>query len=186
MTRGTLFYYELDDKIYSSTEYNGDMYHGTPEEPEGIGDEVIALMNNLKSLDDFKGVLKKINEHYKYEEGNECYSVSDKAIAKDLENSIEWVDQERPDLKGSDLDPRTWKAVPTFKDIRTWHFWGVPNLSDYSYIFNNSGKDLILTTKSNDAEMIIPDGALGVLNFGHKDCICKDGKMTDLREDDEE
>lgn len=186
MTRGTLFYYESDDKIYSSAEFNGDMYHGTPEEPDGIGDEVIALMSGLNSLDDFKEVLKQINKHYKYEEGNEYYIVDDKAVAEDIELTIEWIDKERLDLKGSDLDPRTWKARPTFKDLRTWRFWGVPNLSDYSYIYNNSGKDLVLTTKSNEPEMIIPDGALGVLNYGRKDCICKDGKMTDLREDEEE
>ena len=186
MTRGTLFYYESDDKIYSSTEFNGDMYHGTPEESEGMGAEVIKLMSNLKNLDDFKKVLKKINTHYKYDEGNDYYPVGEKAIAKDIADTIEWIDKERLDLKGSNLDPRTWKARPTFKDVRTWHFWGVPNLSDYSYIFNNSGKDLVLTTKSEVPEMIIPNGALGVLNFGRKDCICKDGKMTDLREDEEE
>lgn len=180
MTRGTLFYYESDTEIWSSTEFNGDMYHGTPENPEGIGDEVIELMQGLEDLDDFKGVLAKINRHYKYEEGNDCYSVSDEAIAISNKRAIEWIDNERPDLKGNDhFDPRAMEKTPTFKDVRTWHFWGMPNLSDYTYIYNNSGKDLVIKTDSKPIKMTIPDGALGVLNFGSRDCLCKDGKIID-------
>ena len=87
MTRGTLFYYEDDNNIWSSTEFNGDMYHGTPEKPKGRGDDVIKLMANLESLDDFKDVLVKINKHYQYDEGNDCYSVSDESIEKDIKAS---------------------------------------------------------------------------------------------------
>ena len=180
MTRGTLFYYESDTEIWSSTEFNGDMYHGTPENPEGNGDEVIKLMAGLESLDDFKDVLAKINKHYGYEEGNDCYSVSDEAIAISNMRAIEWIDNERPDLKGDKhFDPRAMEKIPTFKDVRTWHFWGTPNLSDYTYIYNNSGKDLVIKTDSKPIKMTIPDGALGVLNFGSRDCLCKDGKIID-------
>ena len=176
MTRGTLFYYESDENVWSSTEFNGDMYHGTPEEPQGMGDEVIKLMCNLEELDDFKAVLQQINEHYEYEEGNECWSVSDKAIDKDIERNIKWVDEERPDLKGDNsIDPRAWDDKPTFKNVTTWHFWGTPNLSDYSYIYNNSGDTLNLITENGT--MDIPDGALGVLCFGRNDCIYKNGKI---------
>ena len=180
MTRGTLFYYESDTEVWSSTEYNGDMYHGTPDAPQGMGDEVIKLMENLESLDDFKAVLAEINHHYKYEEGNDCWLVSDEAIAEDNKKAIEWIEKDRPDLKGNkDFDPRAMERVPTFKDVRTWKFWGTPNLSDYSYIYNNSGKDLLITTKSQTPGMIIPDGAVGVLNYGSNDSIFKDGKLID-------
>ncbi len=177
MTRGTLFYYQSDSKVWESTEFNGDMYHGTPENPEGIGDEVIELMTKLNKLDDFKEVLKEINEHYEYKEGNECWSITDSAIKKTFEKKIKWIDEERPALKGTDDDPRTWKTYPTFKDVNTWQFWGVPNLSDYSYVYNASKHTLVLTTKGGTME--IPSGALGVLNYGHNDCLCKDGKIID-------
>ena len=85
MTRGTLFYYESDNEVYSSTEFNGDMYHGTATEPQGMGDEVIKLMTNLEGLDDFKGVLAEINTHYNYDEGNDCYPVDISAIDEDIE-----------------------------------------------------------------------------------------------------
>ena len=180
MTRGTLFYYEDDNNIWSSTEFNGDMYHGTPEKPEGRGDDVIKLMANLESLDDFKDVLVKINRHYQYDEGNDCYSVSDAAIEQVIKASIEWVDKERPDLKGDDhFDPRAWKSRPTFKNTNTWKYWGMPNLSDYSYIYNNSGSELTIITKGVGKTMTIPDGGLGVLNYGANDCICMDGKIID-------
>lgn len=185
MTRGTLFYYESEDNVWSSCEYNGDMYHGTPGNPQGVGDEVIELMSRLNDLKDFERILKKINKHYEYEEGNESYSINKKAIEEDIKATIKWVDEERPDLKGSDLDPRTWKSKPTFNNVRTWHYWGMPNLSDYSYIYNNSGKYLILATCNKDAEMIIPDGALGVLNYGYKDCVYKDGKLVETFEREE-
>ena len=180
MTRGTLFYYEDEEHVYSSTEYNGDMYHGTPDDPRGMGDEVIKLMANLENLDDFKAVLAEINHHYKYEEGNDCWLVSDEAIAEDNKKAIEWIEKDRPDLKGDkDFDPRAMERVSTFKDTRTWHFCGTPNLSDFSYIYNNSGKDLLITTKSQTPGMIIPDGAVGVLNYGSNDSIFKDGKLVD-------
>lgn len=180
MTRGTLFYYESDEKVWTSTEYNGDMYHGTPEEPQGEGDKVIKLMTGLKSLDDFRNVLKEINKDYGYDEGSNCWLISDEAIAEDMKKAIEWVDNERPGLKGDkNFDPRAFERTPTFKDVRTWQFWGTPNLSDYSYIYNNSGNDLLITTKSKTPGMIIPDGAVGVLNYGENDCICKDGKIID-------
>ena len=179
MTRGTLFYYESDDKVWSSTEFNGDMYHNE-EGYKSNGDEVIELMQNLESVDDFIDVLIKINHHYKYDEGDGCYSVSEAALEKDRQCVIEWIDKERPDLKGNEYhDPRAWGKVPTFKDVRTWQFWGVPNLSDYTYIYNNSGKDLVIKTKSKPIKMTIPHGCLGVLNFGSKDCLCKDGKIID-------
>ena len=180
MTRGTLFYYESDENVWSSIEFNGNMYHGTPEAPQGIGDEVIKLMTGLCSVDDFERVLREINKHYKYDEGGECYSVSDKAIAADNKKAIKWIDEERPDLKGNaDFDPRAMERVPTFKDVRTWKFWGTPNLSDYSYIYNNSGKDLLITTNSHTPGIIIPDGGVGVLNYGSNDSIFKDGKLID-------
>lgn len=180
MTRGTLFYYESDTEIWSSTEFNGDMYHGTPEEPQGEGDKVIKLMTGLKNLDDFRNVLKEINKDYNYDEGGDCWLISDEAIAKVIKRDIEWIEKDRPDLKGNkDFDPRAMERIPTFKDVRTWHFWGTPNLSDYSYIYNNSGKDLLITTNSQTPGMIIPDGAVGVLNYGSNDSIFKDGKLID-------
>lgn len=180
MTRGTLFYYESDEKVWSSTEFNGDMYHGTKAHPEGMGDDVIRLMTGLKSVDDFKAVLRKINTHYGYEEGNRCWLVGNDAIEMDKANTIKWIDEERTDLKGNkDMDPREWEQTPSFRDVRTWQFWGTPNLSDYSYIYNNSGEDLIMTTRNNGEEMVIPDGCLGVLNYGSKDCLCKDGLIID-------
>ena len=180
MTRGTLFYYESDTHVWSSTEFNGDMYHGTPDDPQGEGDKVIELMTGLKSLDDFKNVLKEINKDYGYDEGNDCWSVSDEAIAINNKKDIEWIDNKRPDLKGDEnFDPRAMESTPTFKDARTWKFWGTPNLSDFSYIYNNSGKDLLITTNSQTPGMIIPDGAVGVLNYGSNDSIFKDGKLID-------
>lgn len=180
MTRGTLFYYESDDKVWSSTEFNGDMSHGTEAEPQEEGDKVIKLMIGLKSLDDFKNVLKEINKDYGYEEGNDCWPVGEVAIKEYIEASIKWIDNERTDLKGDAvMDPREWKKIPSFKDVRTWQFWGVPNLSDYSYIYNNSGKDLVIKTRSKPIKMVIPDGTVGVLNYGSRDCICKDGKIID-------
>ena len=178
MTRGTLFYYESDNDVWSSTEFNGDMYHGTPEKPEGVGDDVIELMANLHSLDDFKKVLKQINKHYKYEEGNDVYSVSEVAIAENTKATMDWIDKERPDLKNTDSDPSAWKKLPTFKDANTWRFWGVPNLSDYSYIYNNSGEDLVIKTRVRK-KIVIPDGCIGILNYGSNDCLCKDGKIID-------
>lgn len=180
MTRGTLFYYESDDRVWTSTEFNGDMYHGNHENPQGNGDKVIRLMSNLNSVDDFKKVLKEINKDYGYEEGNNCWSVSDAAIAEDSKVAIAWIDNERPDLKGDkSFDPRASEKPLTFKDVRTWHFMGVLSLSDYSYIYNNSGKDLKIKTKSRPMQMVIPNGCLGVLNYGSKDCLCKDGKIID-------
>jgi len=180
MTRGTLYYYEDDDNVWSSTEFNGDMYHGTTEKPQGNGDKVIKLMTGLKSLDDFRNLLKEINKDYDYDEGNDCWSVNDEAIAIENKRAIEWIDNERPDLKGNDnFDPRAMERIPTFKDVRTWQFWGTPNLSDYSYIYNNSGEDLVMITRDNGEEMIIPDGCCGVLNYGGKDCLCRDGKIID-------
>ena len=178
MTRGTLFYYEDDDSVWSSTEFNGDMYHGTHKNPEGIGDEVIELMTNLETLDDFNNVLAEINHHYKYEEGNDSYSIDKTAIENSTKHIVEWIDKERHDLKDTESDPRTWKEKPSFKNVNTWRFWGVPNLSDYSYIYNNSGTDLVMNTKE-DKTMTIPDGCLGVLNYGHNDCLCKDGMIID-------
>ena len=178
MTRGTLFYYEDDDSVWSSTEFNGDMYHGTHKNPEGIGDEVIELMTNLETLDDFNNVLAEINHHYKYEEGNDSYSINKTAIENSMKHIVEWIDKERPDLKDTESDPRTWKEKPSFTNVNTWRFWGVPNLSDYSYIYNNSGTDLVMNTKE-DKTMTIPDGCLGVLNYGHNDCLCKDGMIID-------
>ena len=179
MTRGTLFYYENDNKVYESTEFNGDMYHGTPESPEGIGDDVIRLMAGLKCLNDFKKVLKEINKHYGYEEGEQVRACGKAAVTRIIKAEIKWIDEERPGLKGnSRMDPREWKARPEFRDTNTWHFWGIPNLSDYSYIYNNSGKDLVMKT-GDDGEMTIPQGCLGVLNYGSNDCLCKDGKIID-------
>jgi hypothetical protein len=178
MTRGTLFYYESASKVWSSTEFNGDMYHGTPEKPEGEGDKVIKLMTNLNSLDDFKTVLKEINKDYDYKEGNDCWSVAKDAIDEDIKNTIKWIETERKDLIGNKtMDPREWDKKPTFKDVNTWDFWGTPNLSDYSYIYNNSGRKLTITTR--EGKMDIPNGGLGVLNYGRNDCICKDGKIID-------
>lgn len=178
MTRGTLFYYESDNKVWESTEFNGDMYHHASGY-EGIGNEVIKLMVELKSLGDFKAVLKEINKHYKYKEGNDCWSCGKAAVTRNINRTIKWIDEKRKNLKGdSHMDPREWKARPTFRDTNTWHFWGVPNLSDYSYIYNNSGKDLVMKT-CDDGEMIIPNGYLGVLNYGSNDCLCKDGKIID-------
>lgn len=184
MTRGTLFYYESPLNVWTSTEFNGDMYHGTSESPEGVGDDVIKLMQNLKNLDDFKSVLKKINKHYGYDEGNDCWSVAENAIDEHINSLIKWIEEERKDLRGDkNFDPRTWKKKPSFKDVTTWQFWGMPNLSDYSYIYNNSGEDLVITTKGTEAEsvteIVIPDGGVGVLNYGHNDCICKNGKIID-------
>ena len=179
MTRGTLFYYESDENVWSSTEFNGDMYHGNHENPRGKGDKVIKLMANLKSVDDFKKVLKEINKDYGYEEGNNCWSVGTTAIENDKDLTIAWIQKDRPDLKGSDMDPSTWEKNPSFKDVRTWKFWGTPNLSDYSYIYNNSGKDLVIKTKSKPMKMVIPNGCCGVLNYGSKDCLCKDGMIID-------
>lgn len=198
MTRGTLFYYESDDAVWQSTEFNGDMYHGNQENPQGIGDEVIKLMTKLKSLDDFKKVLAEINKRYKYEEGNDCWDVGTSGIQEHIDGLIKWIEEERQDLKGDkSFDPRTWKEIPSFRNANTWQFWGVPNLSDYSYIYNNSGEDLVITTRGDNStpfvknwEMTIPNGCLGVLNYGHKDCLCKDGKIIDgmgnYEEDDEE
>lgn len=179
MTRGTLFYYESDNKVWSSTEFNGDMYHGTPAEPQGYGDDVIKLMQKISNVDDFKEILVEINKNYGYKEGNDCYSVSKAAITRDIKAIIKYIDEERPDLRGSDMDPRTWKKKPSFRDVRTWQFWGTPNLSDYSYIYNNSGENLVMITRDNGKEMIIPDGCCGVLNYGSKDCLCRDGKIID-------
>lgn len=178
MTRGTLFYYEGDNAVWSSTEYNGDMYHGTHDEPEGIGDDVIELMANLKSLKDFEDVLVKINKNYKYDEGNKAYSIAEEAIDNFIEDTIEWIDKERLDLKNTDDDPRTWEKKPSFRDVTTWRFWGVPNLSDYSYIYNNSGTELIMNTEKDNV-ITIPHGWLGVLNYGRNDCLCLDGKIID-------
>lgn len=184
MTRGTLFYYESATKVWSSTEFNGDMYHGTPENPLGEGDKVIELMTNLNSVDDFKSVLTEINKDYNYDEGNDCYEVGTAAIKKFVKDQIKWIDEERPDLKGDkNYDPREFEMTPTIKDVRTWQYWGVPNMSDYSYIYNNSGKKLTIITHGTEAqpvtEIVIPNGAVGVLNYGHNDCICKDGKIID-------
>lgn len=185
MTRGTLFYYEDDNSVWSSTEFNGDMYHGTHKNPEGIGDEVIKLMTNLETLDDFNNVLAEINHHYKYDEGNDSYSIGETAIENSMKDIIEWIDKERPDLKDTEDDPRTWKEKPSFTNVNTWRFWGVPNLSDYSYIYNNSGTDLVMNTKE-DKTITIPDGCLGVLNYGHNDCLCKDGMIIDGMDNYEE
>jgi hypothetical protein len=174
MTRGTLFYYESDDAVWSSTEYNGDMYHND----SAVGDRVIKLMSNLKNLYDFERVLKEINSHYKYEEGNKAYSINKHAIDNSIADTIIWIEKERTDLKNTDYDPRTWDKIPTFKDVTTWHFGGTPNLSDYSYIYNNSGNDLIMKTGGNNT-ITIPDGCLGVLNYGKNDCLCKDGRIID-------
>ena len=182
MTRGTLFYYESDNKVWSSTVFNGDMYHGTPAEPQGYGDDVIKLMQKISNVDDFKEILVEINKNYGYDEGNDCYSVGKAAITKDIKATIKCIDEERRDLKGSSMDPRTWEEKPSFKDVRTWQFWGTPNLSDYSYIYNNSGEDLVMITRDNGEEMIIPDGCCGVLNYGSKDLGCFTVEVT-LRED---
>lgn len=180
MTRGTLFYYESDEKVWTSTEYNGGMYHGNKKNPQGDGDKVIELMSKLTSVDDFKAVLEQINENYGYQEGNNCWPIDESEIKKSMEDSIKWIDNDRPDLKGDkDMDPRTWETIPSFRDVTTWQFWGTPNLSDYSYIFNNSGADLIMTNRDDGEEMIIPDKCCGVLNYGHKDCLCKDGRIID-------
>lgn len=180
MTRGTLFYYESDENVWSSTEFNGDMYHGNHKNPQGNGDKVIKLMSNLNSVDDFKRILKEINKNYGYEEGNDCWSVSDESIAEHNKQAIEWIDNERPDLKGDKIfDPRAMEKPLTFKDIRTWNYIGLPSLSDYSYIYNNSGKDLAIKTKSKPMKMVIPNGCCGVLYYGSKDCLCKDGMIID-------
>ena len=180
MTRGTLFYYESDERVWTSTEFNGDMYHGNRENPRGSGDKVIRLMSNLNSVDDFKRVLKEINKDYGYKEGNNCWSVSDAAIAENNKSTIEWIDSERPDLSGDkSFDPRAMEKPLTFKDIRTWHFMGLLSLSDYSYIYNNSGKDLAIKTNSKPTKMVIPKGCCGVLYYGEKDCLCKDGMIID-------
>ena len=191
MTRGTLFYYESDEKVWSSTEFNGDMYHGNKENPEGMGDKVISLMTNLKSVDDFRKVLKEINKDYTYEEGNDCWPIGTKAIELEKDKVIKWIEEERPDLRGNkDFDPREWETLPQFVNVKTWQFWGTPNLSDYSYIYNNSGEDLVMETRDDDSEMVIPDGCVGVLNYGRKDCLCKDGLiingMGNYEEDNKE
>lgn len=168
MTRGTLFYYENDNEIYSSVEFNGDMYH---DEEGSMGQVVIDLMKKgISNVDDFKKMVTIINKDYKYDDGNEIYLINDEAIGTDIKETIEWIETKRRDMIKTNNDPRTWDKTPTFKDVSTWQFWGMPNLSDYSYIYNNSNKELEIKTADNKP-MIIPPNHIGVLCFGHFDCV---------------
>lgn len=171
MTRGTLFYYENDNEVYSSVEFNGDMYH----EVEGsMGQVVIDLMKKgISSVADFKKMVSKVNEDYKYDDGNEIHLINEEAIDNYIKETIDWVENERNDLKGTSWDARKWDKKPTFKDANTWQYWGMPNLSDYSYIYNNSNKELEIKTADNKL-MIIPPKHIGVLCFGHFDCVVEE------------
>lgn len=54
MTRGT-FYLFKDNKIYSSVEFNGDMYYN------GYGELAANYLKNVKTLEDFERVIKEFN-----------------------------------------------------------------------------------------------------------------------------
>lgn len=71
MTRGTIVVF-IDDGIYKTTQYNGDMY------PEGRGGEAYRYLQEVEDLDDFEYLAQRINAHYRYEEGNEIYIAAKK------------------------------------------------------------------------------------------------------------
>lgn len=156
MTRGTLFYYVNEDEVYSSCEYNGDMYV-----ENGVGGFVVKNMHGLKKLDDFVGLLKKVNGFYKYEYGGNAFSVSKDAI----------------------LQANSGKRVPEFTDITTWKYWGCPNLSDYTYLYNAGKEPLMMTCEDehidgNKMTVTIMPGQVGVFYFRTPYEIAEDGKAV--------
>jgi len=61
-TRGTGFLL-TENKVYETTEFNGDMY------PEGYGDMFFKGIKNVNTVDEFKAFAEKFNEeNFGYEE----------------------------------------------------------------------------------------------------------------------
>jgi len=152
MTRGTLFLIDKDGLRYTSTEFNGDMYFGYDGEFYGHGVDVIKGMAKCQSKDDFEALVKMINEKFGYEEGDDIFSCDD----EEIEAHFAWGARAGVYRGPEDLS--------VFNNVETWHYWGCPNLSDYSYILN-LGK----AYKMIDADgkhFVIKKGEFVVLNFG--------------------
>lgn len=154
MTRGTIFYFKDPENIISSVEFNGDMYLD-----DGVGQVVVKNAKDLKSKEDFKKVLASVNEYYQYPDGSNAYSVPYKKTSSDRTKTV------------------------NFTDITTWEFWGNPNLSDYTYLYNGSFETLsIICAKGYDEErktvMDILPGQLGIFFFKSPYAVAEDGKIT--------
>lgn len=137
MTRGTAYLFLGGNVIYSSTEFNGDMYF----DGCGYGSE---MMEAIKYCDDGEGFAERIREfnenHHKYREDVLVYQVDQYLNCVDFGEDFSIVD-----LKKDYFD----------------NFF-----SDYIFIKNADEKNILFLTRDKLKVVLMP-GEVTAFNFGY-------------------
>lgn len=160
MTRGKIFLIGSGKKLYTSIEFNGDMYI-----ENGHGEDIIEWYkkNGIPSFDGFEQFVKTFNEdRFGYANERLVYEVTAKSMKKCPYEKMAcskciWEDscQIAFDFMGCD----------DVFDL-TKHY----RLSDYSYWFNGSGEAIRMKGKEGTIE--VPDGSLVVFHYSRFTMLC--------------
>jgi hypothetical protein len=128
MTRGT-FYLITNDKLYSSTEFNGDMY------PEGHRVTAKKMLEQVTSIGEFKDMIKKFNVQEDFNYKRELV----------FEHPVSTLD------KYADFNYEYFTLKNDFCWFSDWLF--IKNISDKEYTFTYTDNDGTVILKPG--EMLI-------------------------------
>ena len=79
MTRGRIAIITEEKKLFTSVEFNGDMY------PEGYGKEAMAILSDIENSEDFeKRICEFNNNNYGYDDNPLVFSVDDVELSETL------------------------------------------------------------------------------------------------------
>ena len=158
MTRGQITVILNDETIWTSTEFNGDMYY-----KDGHGKEIMETFPKVTTLEEYKEYVKWFNEtHYNYNEEELTYELTDMSGIED-ENYIFTYEE--------------------FLDMRTDYFkkW----FEDYLYIKNLSDETVQFIDAKGNVYNLEPM-EIAVLNFGeYTDEVPNNGLKLDEELTDE-
>lgn len=116
MTRGT-FYLITNEKLYSSTEFNGDMY------PDGHGKVAKEMLEKVNSLKEFREMVKTFNKQ-------EEFNYTEELV---YENDLKVLD------KYCDFNYKYFELGADFCWFSDWLF--IKNISDKEYVFIYQNKE---------------------------------------------
>lgn len=121
----------FNDKILTAGEFNGDGYF-----EGGYGEEVCAAFPNIKTEEDYRNLVKQINESFKYKE-QLIYNVGNSEVC----DVFDFCKQNRLNLY--------------------YDYW----FSDYLYIINLSDEDKKIIDE-DEKNIIVKPGGWVTINFG--------------------
>ena len=164
MTRGTA-HIILKDKLFSTTEFNGDMY------PEGKGDYMLEDLRKVNTKEDLEKLNKKWCKDYGYknESDDKLYE-----ILPHYATFQRWEDNERVpeeekkvEIRGNKKMLANWKKDVIDFRIDYYKYW----FSDWIFFVNRSGKDITIHTQEQENEpsetITLKNGDTIRLNFGY-------------------